>query len=51
MDLELVLDPEKPLTNGGFIPYKNTEDDNLSVQELEQVAKHFKIDISKPVKI
>jgi excinuclease ABC subunit A len=50
MDLELVLDPEKPLTSGGFIPYKNTEDDNLSVQELEQVAKHFKIDISKPVK-
>ena len=50
MDLDLVLDPEKPLVAGGFIPYKNTEDDNLSVQELEQVAKHFKIDISKPVK-
>ncbi len=50
MDLDLVLDPEKSIVNGGFIPYKNTEDDNLNIQELEQVAKHYQIDILKPVK-
>ncbi|MGI6787286.1 MAG: excinuclease ABC subunit UvrA [Acholeplasmataceae bacterium] len=49
MDLDLVLAPDKPLVNGGFIPYKNTEDDNLNIQELEQVAKHYNIDILKPV--
>ena len=49
LDLDLVLDYEKPIVDGGFIPYKNNDEENLNTQEIEQVAKHYGIDILKPV--
>ena len=47
---ELVLDPEKPLLEGGLIPYKNNDGENLTSQMVEEVCKAYKIDINKPVK-
>ena len=47
---ELVLDPEKPLLEGGLIPYKNNDGENLTSQMVEEVCKVYKIDLNKPVK-
>ncbi len=49
IDVDLVINPEKSLVNGGIVPYRNMDEDNLNTQELEQVAKHYKIDILKPI--
>jgi excinuclease ABC subunit A len=47
---DLVLDPEKPLLEGGLIPYKNNDEENLTSQMIEEVCKFYKIDLNKPVK-
>jgi len=47
---DLVLDPEKPLLEGGLIPYKNNDEENLTSQMIEEVCKYYKIDLNKPVK-
>jgi excinuclease ABC subunit A len=47
---ELVLDPEKPLLEGGLVPYKNNDGENLTSQMIEEVCKAYKIDLNKPVK-
>ncbi|MBN2300147.1 MAG: excinuclease ABC subunit UvrA [Acholeplasmataceae bacterium] len=45
----LVLDPSKSLNDGGLLPYKNNNDDNLSTLMLEQMCKYYKIDMSIPI--
>ncbi|CCV63709.1 putative UvrA protein (Excinuclease ABC subunit A) [Alteracholeplasma palmae J233] len=47
---DLVVNPEKSLLDGGIIPYKNNDDDNLASQELETVCKHYDIDMNVPIK-
>ncbi|MFP4177211.1 MAG: excinuclease ABC subunit UvrA [Acholeplasmataceae bacterium] len=39
----LVLDPEKPLLDGGIVPYKNNDEENLSSLMVEHVCKHYGI--------
>ncbi len=46
---DLILNPEKALLDGGIVPFKNNDDENLTSQMLEEVCKFYKIDISKPV--
>lgn len=46
----LVVDPAKPPLAGGIIPYRNNEIENLANQEVEVVAKHYKIDLSLPMR-
>ncbi|MFA5470706.1 MAG: excinuclease ABC subunit UvrA [Acholeplasmataceae bacterium] len=46
---ELILNPEKALLDGGILPFKNNDDENLTSQMLEEVCKFYNIDISKPV--
>lgn len=47
ININLVLNYDKPLLEGGFIPYKNIEDFTIIGQEIMQVAKQFHIDLSK----
>ncbi|QWB96175.1 excinuclease ABC subunit UvrA [Mycoplasmatota bacterium] len=42
----LVVNPDKSILEGGIIPYKNNFEENLSSQMLEQLCKHYKIDMS-----
>lgn len=44
---ELVTNPEKSIFDGGIIPYKNNDPENLSSLELEQVCQYYNIDINK----
>ena len=46
---ELVLDSTKSLFDGGLIPYKNNDAENLSSQQLEEVCKFYGIDTSLPI--
>ncbi len=46
----LVIDPERPLLEGGLIPYKNNDDENISSLMLETVCKHYQIPIHVPMK-
>ncbi len=46
---DLILDPQKTLLNGGIIPFKNNDDENLTSQMLEEVCKFYRIDMSKTV--
>ncbi len=46
---DLILNPEKALLDGGIVPFKNNDDENLTSQMLEEVCKFYKIDLSKPV--
>ena len=43
---ELVINPEKSLNDGGLLPYKNNDVDNLSSQMLEDVCRKYKIDMN-----
>lgn len=47
---DLVLNPEKGLLDGGLIPYKNNDQDNLASSQVEQTCKYYKIDLTKPVR-
>jgi len=46
---ELVVNPEKSLNEGGLLPYKNNDDNNLSSQMLEDVCRKYKIDMNVPM--
>lgn len=46
---DLVLDPTKSLNDGGLLPYKNNDAENLASQMLEIVCKHYKIDMDTPI--
>lgn len=46
---KLAIDFEKSINDGGIIPYKNFDEENLQGQELEQTCKHYKIDMNEPL--
>ncbi len=50
LDLELLLNMDKPVVDGGIVPYRNMDEENLSAQEIEQTAKFYNIDFLKPLK-
>ena len=45
----LTVDPEKSILDGGIIPFKNNDAENLSSLELEQVCAHYEIDMNQPM--
>ena len=47
---DLILDPERALLDGGLIPYKNNDQDNLASSQVEQVCAYYNIDLEKPVR-
>ncbi|NLN50903.1 MAG: excinuclease ABC subunit UvrA [Acholeplasmataceae bacterium] len=47
---KLAIDFDKSINEGGILPYKNQEPDNLQGQELTQVCQHYKIDMDVPIK-
>lgn len=46
---DLVVDPTRSLLDGGLIPYKNNDEDNLNNQLLEEVCNYYKIDMGIPM--
>ena len=46
----LVLNPEKGLLDGGIVPYRNADENNLNLQEIEAVCDHYGIDLSLPIR-
>lgn len=46
---DLVLDPTKPLLDGGIIPYKNNDEENLSSKMLEEVCRIYNIPLHLPI--
>ncbi len=46
----LAIDFEKSINEGGILPYKNQDDENLQGQELSEVCKYYKIDMDIPIK-
>lgn len=47
---DLVVNPNKSINDGGIIPYKNQDADNLQSGELEIVCNHYGIDMDIPIK-
>lgn len=47
---KLSIDFEKSINDGGIIPYKNFDEENLQGQALEQACKYYKIDLNTPIK-
>ncbi len=41
----LVIDENKTLNNGAIIPYKNQDEDNLTLNTLKLVCRHYDIDM------
>lgn len=46
---DLIVNPEKAVLDGGLIPYKNNDEENLTSQMVEEVCKFYNIDIAKPM--
>ncbi|MFU8793482.1 MAG: excinuclease ABC subunit UvrA [Acholeplasmataceae bacterium] len=46
---DLVVDPTKSLLEGGLIPYKNNDDENLNSLMLEEVCNHYNIPMDLPM--
>lgn len=46
---DLTVDPEKSILEGGIIPFKNNDSENLSSSELIQVCEHNGIDMKQPM--
>ncbi len=46
---DLVLDRTKSLLDGGIIPYKNNDADNLNNAMIDEVCKTYDIDINAPI--
>src|SRR5690606_37664034 len=47
---ELVINPEKGLLDGGIIPYRHADENNLNLQEIETVCEHYGIDPYQPIR-
>ncbi|MDY0210392.1 MAG: excinuclease ABC subunit UvrA [Acholeplasma sp.] len=45
----LVLNPKKTIRDGGIIPYRNQDSENLQGLELEIVCNHYNIDMDVPM--
>lgn len=50
IDKDLILDMDKSINNGGIIPYKNNDEENLTSQELETVCAYYHIDMNALLK-
>ncbi len=50
IDKDLLLDMDKSINNGGILPYKNNDEENLASQELETVCAYYHIDMNVPLK-
>ena len=50
IDINLIINYNKPILDGGIIPYKNISDDSLLYQELNIVLKEHNIDAKKKIK-
>ncbi len=46
----LAIDFDKSINQGGILPYKNQEEENLQGQELAQVCEFYNIDMDIPIK-
>lgn len=46
---KLAIDFDKSINEGGIIPYKNFDEENLQGQELEQACKYYEIDMNSPL--
>lgn len=46
----LVINPEKAILDGGILPYKYADENNLNVQEIETVCAHYGIDPYQPIR-
>ncbi len=46
---DLIVDPSRSLLDGGLIPYKNNDSENLNSLMLEQLCEYYKIDMNKPI--
>lgn len=46
---QLVVDPTKSLLDGGIIPYKNNDVDNLNNAMIDEVCKTYHIEINQPI--
>ena len=46
---ELVCDPTKSLLDGGIIPYKNNDADNLNNAMIEELCKTYDISMTEPI--
>lgn len=47
---DLVVNPNKSISDGGIIPYRNQDSENLQGAELEIVCNHYDIDMHVPIK-
>ncbi len=47
---DLLFDEEKSINNGGILPYKNQEKDNINNAVLKKLCSHYKIDMNKEIK-
>ncbi|MFA5719850.1 MAG: excinuclease ABC subunit UvrA [Acholeplasmataceae bacterium] len=45
----LSIDFDKSLNEGGFLPFRNQEEENLLAQELQQVCAYHQIDMDIPI--
>lgn len=45
----LMVDHDYPILDGGIIPYKNNQDENLYSQEVAAVCEHFNISLTAPM--
>jgi excinuclease ABC subunit A len=45
----LVVDPTKSLLDGGIIPYKNNDVDNLNNAMIDELCKYYDISITEPI--
>ncbi len=48
---KLAIDFDKSINEGGILPYKNQEEENLQAQELAQVCLYYGIDMDIPIKM
>lgn len=44
IDRERILKLDKPLNDGGIVPYRNNDEDSINLQELEILCNHLGID-------
>ncbi|MCU0105339.1 excinuclease ABC subunit UvrA [Acholeplasma vituli] len=47
---DLVVNFNRSLNDGGIVPYRNQDDENLQALELQIVCKHYNIDMDIPIK-
>jgi excinuclease ABC subunit A len=46
---DLIVDPTKSLNDGGIVPYKNNDPENLNNSMLDELCKTYDIDMNAPL--